>query len=43
MEKAMSDVLKNNSLKSDFIHPNAKGYQKLAEEIAIFLRKKGAF
>lgn len=43
MENTMSDVLKNNSLKSDFIHPNAKGYQKLAEEVAIFLRKKGAF
>lgn len=42
LEHAMSDVLKNNSLKSDFIHPNAKGYQKLAEEIAGFLRKKGA-
>ena len=42
MENAMSDVLKNNSLKSDFIHPNAKGYQKLAEEIAGFLQKKGA-
>ncbi len=43
LEKAMSDVLKKNSLKSDFIHPNAKGYRKLAEHIAAFLRQKGAF
>jgi len=38
----MRDVLKKDSLKSDFIHPNAKGYQKLAEGIAGFLRKTGA-
>jgi acyl-CoA thioesterase-1 len=42
MRNTMSDILKKNSLKSDFIHPNAKGYRKLAEEIAGFLRKKGA-
>ena len=41
-ENIMRDVLKKNSLKSDFIHPNAKGYQKLAEGIAGFLRKTGA-
>ena len=42
LENAMSDVLKKNSLKSDFIHPNAKGYRKLAEAVTVFLRKKGA-
>lgn len=42
LESAMSDVLRKNALKSDFIHPNAKGYRKLAENIALFLRKKGA-
>jgi lysophospholipase L1-like esterase len=42
MENAMRDVLKKNSLKSDFIHPNAKGYRKLAEGFALFLRKSGA-
>jgi lysophospholipase L1-like esterase len=43
LENTMRDILKENSLKSDFIHPNAKGYQKLAEEIAVFLKKRGAF
>jgi acyl-CoA thioesterase I len=41
-ENIMRDVLNKNSLKSDVIHPNAKGYQKLAEGIAGFLRKSGA-
>lgn len=42
LQSAMGDVLKKTSLKSDFIHPNAKGYRKLAEAVAAFLRKKGA-
>jgi acyl-CoA thioesterase I len=42
LENTMRDVLKKNALKSDFIHPNAKGYRKLAEGFALFLRKSGA-
>jgi len=30
----LEKILSNNSLKSDLIHPNAKGYRKLAESIA---------
>jgi lysophospholipase L1-like esterase len=43
LDNTMRDILKENSLKSDFIHPNAKGYQKLAEGISVFLKKRGAF
>jgi acyl-CoA thioesterase-1 len=41
-ENILSDVLGNGSLKSDYIHPNAKGYRLLAESIAALLRKNGA-
>lgn len=30
----LKEILSNNALKSDLIHPNAKGYRKLAESIA---------
>jgi acyl-CoA thioesterase-1 len=36
------DILGKNSLKSDHIHPNAPGYQLLAEHIALKLRHSGA-
>lgn len=39
---ALSDILKNPSLKSDQIHPNAAGYRQLAEKLAGLLVEAGA-
>ena len=41
-EKTLSDILSDNSLKSDLIHPNAAGYRHLAEAVAALLKKSGA-
>jgi len=38
----LGDILSNNALKSDHIHPNTEGYQLLAENIAALLRHTGA-
>ena len=38
----LADILGNNSLKSDHIHPNTKGYQVFAENIALLLKQTGA-
>jgi lysophospholipase L1-like esterase len=38
----LSDVLQNPKMHSDPIHPNAAGYHKIAESIAVLLEKSGA-
>jgi len=38
----LPDILGDNSLKSDIAHPNAQGYQQMAEGIYEFLKDNGA-
>ena len=41
-DAALKAILRDNELKSDIAHPNAKGYAKLAEAVAAALKKSGA-
>jgi acyl-CoA thioesterase I len=41
-ENIFGDVLHKNELKSDSVHPNAKGYRVVAEAVAGLLKKAGA-
>jgi len=41
-QKLLSDILSKQSLKADFVHPNAAGYRIMAESLADLLRKSGA-
>ena len=41
-DNALSSVLRDNALKSDLVHPNARGYTQIAETLAKLLKKSGA-
>lgn len=41
-KETLTEILRDDSLKSDLIHPNAAGYQRLAEAVAAVLERSGA-
>lgn len=40
--ETLTEVLRDDSLKSDLIHPNAAGYDRLAKAVAAILKRNGA-
>lgn len=40
--KVIGEILRNSAMKSDPIHPNAKGYRLMAERLAALMKKSGA-
>lgn len=42
VESAMKDVLSDRDLKSDLVHPNAKGYREIAKAVEKALKQGGA-
>ena len=41
-DDVLKSILRDNELKSDLVHPNAKGYAQIAAAVAKLLRKAGA-
>ena len=41
-DDVLKSILRDNELKSDLVHPNAKGYAQIAATVAKLLRKAGA-
>lgn len=41
-ENMLSDILSDNALKADLIHPNAAGYRRLAKAVTDLMKKNGA-
>lgn len=41
-DDALKSIMRNNELKSDLIHPNARGYAQMAQAVATLLKKAGA-